>query len=124
MFIKKGTEHENSWLYNTGLGLVEDEKTLMYVFHQRTFITSKEKEMSNLYCWDGKTIFKVVVFPNPFKKIKHIVKPGQWFAVRLEKIEDQKTLTRLDSYKIESDNGIISIDDYIERKGLKKEQYV
>ena len=124
MFIKKGVEHENAWLYNTGLGLVEDEKTLMYVFHQRTFVTSKEKEMSNLYCWDGQKIFKVVVFPAPFRKIKHIVKPGQWFAVRLEKIEDKKTLTRLDSYKIESDNGIISIDDYIERKNLKKEQYV
>jgi hypothetical protein len=107
-------------LYNTGLGLVDDEKTLMYVFHQRTFMTSKDKEMSNLYCWDGQNIFKVVIFPAPFKKIKHIVKPGNWFAVRLNKIEDQKTLTRLDSYKIESDTGIISIENYIERKGLVK----
>jgi hypothetical protein len=87
-------------------------------------MTSKDKEMSNLYCWDGKSIFKIVVFPTPFKKIKSIVKPGHWFAVRLEKIEDQKTLTRLDSYKIESESGVISIENYIERKDLKKENYV
>jgi hypothetical protein len=53
-----------------------------------------------------------------------MVKPGGWYAVRLNKIEDQKTLTRLDSYKIESDSGIISIENYIERKGIKRESYV
>jgi DNA polymerase-3 subunit alpha len=124
MLRAKGMEHEYSWLYKTGLGLVDEEKTLMYVFHQRTFMTSKDKEMSNLYCWDGKSIFKIVIFPAPFKKIKNIVKPGHWFAVRLEKIEDQKTLTRLDSYKIESETGVISIENYIERKNLNKEDYV
>lgn len=118
MLRKKGLEHENGWLYKTGLGLIEDEKTLMYIFHQRTFMTSKEKEMSNIYCWDGKTIFKVVMFPQVFKKIKHIIKTDSWFAARLEKIEDKKTLTRLDSYKVESDSGIICIDDYIKMKGL------
>lgn len=124
MLRKKGLEHNYSWIYETGLGLVDDEKTLMYVFHQRTFTTSKNTEMSNLYCWDGQNIFKVVVFPVVFKKIKHLLKPGRWFAVRLEKIEDKKTLTRLDSYKIQDDRGIIGIDDYIERKGLKAPSYV
>ena len=76
--------------------------------------------MANLYCWDGRRIFKVVVFPNTLKKVKNLLKVDTWFAARLEKIEDQNTLTRLDSYKIESDSGIISIDDYIERKGLKQ----
>ena len=123
MLRKKGLEHEYSWIYKTGLGLVEDEKTLMYVFHQRTFTTSKNTEMSNLYCWDGFNIFKVVVFPVVFKKIKNLIKTNQWFAVRLEKIEDKKTLTRLDSYKIQDDRGIIGIDDYIERKKLKEDQY-
>ena len=123
MLRKKGFDHEYGWLYKTGLGLIEDEKTLMYVFHQRTFMTSKDKEMSNIYCWDGQTIFKVVMFPQAFKKIKHIVKPNSWFAARLEKIEDKKTLTRLDSYKVESDSGIISIENYIERKSLRKEDY-
>jgi len=124
MFQNKGLNHEYSWLYGTGLGLVDDEKTLMYIFHQRTFTTAKDKEMSNLYCWDGHNIFKIVVFPTVFKKIKHIIKVNSWFAVRLEKIEDKQTLTRLDSYKIESDAGIIAVENYIERKGLKKESYV
>jgi DNA polymerase-3 subunit alpha len=124
MLRAKGDSHEYAWLYETGLGFVDDEKTLMYVFHQRTFTTSKGTEMSNLYCWDGKSIFKIVVFPQAFKKIKHMVKPGGWYAVRLNKIEDQKTLTRLDSYKIESDSGIISIENYIERKGLKNDRLV
>ena len=123
MFQNKGLNHEYSWLYGTGLGLVDDEKTLMYIFHQRTFTTSKDKEMSNLYCWDGHSIFKIVVFPTVFKKIKNIIKVNSWFAVRLEKIEDKQTLTRLDSYKIESDAGIIPIDNYIERKSLRKEDY-
>jgi len=124
MKISKGKQHEQEWLYNTGLGLVNDEKTLMYVFHQRTFTTSKGTDMSNLYCWDGDSIFKVVIFPVIFKKLRHVVSVGNWYAVRLNKIEDQKTLTRLDSYKIENENGIISIDNYIERKSLKKEDYV
>jgi len=123
MLRKKGMDHEHGWLYKTGLGLIEDEKTLMYVFHQRTFITSKDKEMSNIYCWDGSNIFKVVMFPQTFKKLKHIVKPNNWFAARLEKIEDKQSLTRLDSYKVETENGIIAIDDYIVRKNVKKEDY-
>jgi len=119
MLWKKHDDHEYGWLHNTGLGYVEDEKTLMYVFNMRKFITSTKKEMANLYCWDGKRIFKVVVFPNTLKKVRHLLNTNTWFAARLEKIEDQNALTRLDSYKIESDSGIISIDDYIERKGLK-----
>jgi hypothetical protein len=80
--------------------------------------------MSNIYCWDGSNIFKVVMFPQTFKKLKHIVKPNNWFAARLEKIEDKQSLTRLDSYKVETENGIIAIDNYIERKSLRKEDYV
>lgn len=124
MFQNKGLDHDYSWLYKTGLGTVNEEKTLMYVFHQRTFMTAKDKEMSNLYCWDGERIFKIVVFPTVFKKVKHIININSWFAVRLEKIEDKQTLTRLDSYKIESDAGIIAVENYIERKGIKRESYV
>ena len=75
--------------------------------------------MANLYCWDGQSIFKVVVFPNTLKKVKHLLKVNEWFAARLEKIEDKKSLTRLDSYKVESDSGLISLQDYIQRKGIK-----
>ena len=124
MLRAKGHDHDYGWLHKTGLGTAEKEKTLMYIFHMRKFITSTEKEMANLYCWDGEKIFKVVVFPNTLKKIKGILQTKTWFAARLEKIEDQKTLTRLDSYKVESDSGIISIENYIERKGIRKEDYV
>lgn len=119
MLMKQEDNHEFGWLKEHGLGHVEDEKTIMRIFHMRKFITSTEKEMANLYCWDGQSIFKVVVFPNTLKKVKHLLKVNEWFAARLEKIEDKKSLTRLDSYKVESDSGLISLQDYIQRKGIK-----
>jgi DNA polymerase-3 subunit alpha len=120
----KADEHEHGWLLNTGLGHVSDEKTLMYIIHMRVFTTSTGKTMANLYCWDGQSIFKVVVFSKTFVKARHLLKVGSWYAARLEKIEDQKTLTRLDSYKLESDSHIITVEDYMDKKDLKKESYV
>lgn len=120
MLRQKGNNHEYNWLYETGLGHVEEEKTLMYVMHSRVFTTSKDKVMANMYCWDGKEIFKVVIFPKPYTKLKSIIKQGQWYAARLSKIEEKQTLTRMDSYKVESDSAIISIDNYIDRKNLKR----
>ncbi len=117
---QKGDNHEYNWLHETGLGYVGDEKTLMYVMHSRVFTTSKDKTMANLYCWDGKEIFKVVIFPRPYAKLKGVIKQGQWYAARLSKIEEKQTLTRMDSYKVESDSSIINIDNYIERKNLVK----
>ena len=117
---QKGDNHEYNWLYDTGLGHVDEEKTLMYVMHSRVFTTSKDKVMANMYCWDGRQIFKVVIFPRPYTKLKGIIKQGQWYAARLSKIEEKQTLTRMDSYKVESDSAIISIDNYIERKNLVK----
>ena len=120
MLRQKGNNHEYNWLYETGLGHVDEEKTLMYVMHSRVFTTSKDKVMANMYCWDGKEIFKVVIFPKPYTKLKGIIKQGQWYAARLSKIEEKQTLTRMDSYKVESDSAIISIDNYIDRKNLTK----
>ncbi len=117
---QKGDNHEYNWLYDTGLGHVDEEKTLMYVMHSRVFTTSKDKVMANMYCWDGRQIFKVVIFPRPYTKLKGIIKQGQWYAARLSKIEEKQTLTRMDSYKVESDSAIISIENYIERKNLVK----
>ena len=117
---QKGDDHEYNWLYDTGLGHVDEEKTLMYVMHSRVFTTSKDKTMANMYCWDGQQIFKVVIFPRPYTKLKGIIKQGQWYAARLSKIEEKQTLTRMDSYKVESDSAIISIENYIERKNLVK----
>lgn len=116
---EKGNNHEYSWIYETGLGHVEDEKTLMYIFHMRFFTTSTGKEMANLYCWDGQQIFKIVIFSAVFRKVKHLLTKDRWYAAKLAKIEDNKTLTRLDSYKLESERGLITIEEYIEKKGLK-----
>lgn len=115
----KGIEHDYSWLYPSGLGHVEDDKTLLYIFHTRFFTTQTGKDMANLYCWDGKQIFKIVVFPGVFGKLKSIIKKNEWFAAKLDKIEDKKTLTRLDSYKIENERSMIPIARYIDMKGLK-----
>lgn len=114
----QGNNHEYSWLYDTGLGHVNDEKTLMYVLNARVFTTSKDKVMANMYCWDGEQIFKVVIFPRTYAKLKGVIKQGQWFAARLSRIEEAQTLTRMDSYKVESDSAIISVDNYIQRKNL------
>lgn len=124
VFRKHGESHEYSWLHKTGLGYAEDEKTLMYVFHMRFFTTSTGKEMANLYAWDGRQIIKIVLFSTVFRKVKNMLKKNQWYAAKLNRIEDKKTLTRLDSYKIDSENGIISVENYIARKGISKESYV
>jgi DNA polymerase-3 subunit alpha len=121
-FIKlraKGFEHDYGWLYPSGLGDADNEKTLLYIFHTRFFTTQTGKDMANLYCWDGKQIFKIVVFPGVFGKLKSIIKKGSWYAAKLAKIEDKKTLTRLDSYKIENERAMIPIEKYIDMKGLK-----
>jgi len=115
----KGVDHDYSWLYPSGLGHVENDKTLLYIFHTRFFTTQAGKDMANLYCWDGKQIFKIVVFPGVFGKLKSIIKKNEWFAAKLDKIEDKKTLTRLDSYKIENERSMIPVAKYIEMKGLK-----
>jgi DNA polymerase-3 subunit alpha len=120
-FVKlraKAQDHEYAWLYPSGLGGADDEKTLLYIFHTRFFTTQTGKDMANLYCWDGQQIFKIVVFPGVFGKVKSIIKRGSWYAAKLAKIEDKKTLTRLDSYKIENERAMIPIAKYIDMKGL------
>lgn len=119
MLRSQGKDHQYSWLYEHELGFVGDPKTLMYVFSIRTFTTSTGKEMANMYCWDGQSIFKVVIFTAAYKKVKNLIKEKNWYAVRLEQIKDKNALVRLDSYKLENDSAIISIEDYITRKGLK-----
>lgn len=126
-FIKlraKGLEHDFGWLYPSGLGSVNNEKTLLYIFHTRFFTTQTGKDMANLYCWDGEQIFKIVLFPSVFGKLKSIIKKNTWYAAKLAKIEDKKTLTRLDSYKIENERSMIPIEQYIDMKGLKNASMV
>jgi DNA polymerase-3 subunit alpha len=115
-----GLEHEHSWLYETGLGKLGDEKTLMYVFNSRIFKTSTGKEMANLYCWDGETMFKIVIFSSVLKKVKSLIKNNQWYAVRLDLVEDKNSLGRMDSYKLSSDSSIITVENYVQRKSLVK----
>jgi DNA polymerase III alpha subunit len=96
----------------------------MYVLNARVFKTSKGKDMANMYCWDGQNLFKIVVFPSLVRKVKPIIKSDQWFAVRLDKIEDKNSLSRLDSYKLSSDTAIITVENYIQRKNLTKEGHL
>lgn len=119
MLKKQGENHPYSWLYQHDIGFVTDPKTLMYVFNVRIFTTSTGKEMASVYCWDGRQFFKIVIFANVLKKMKSKLKEGEWYAVRLSQVEDKNSLTRLDSYKLESADKIITIEEYIERKGLK-----
>jgi len=115
-----GLNHEYNWLYENGLGQVGDEKSLIYILNSRVFVTSKEKTMSNVYGWDGTSIFKIVVFPQVYSKTKGLIKVGGWYAARLSKIEDRNSLGRMDSYKLDSDSAIIGVKDYIQRKQLVK----
>ena len=120
MLKKHGIDHKYAWLYDHGIGYVSDEKTLAYIFNIRNFITSSGKEMASVYCWDGKQFFKIVVFSAVYKKVKQMLKEGEWYAVRLSKVEDKDTLNRLDSYKLEAADKIITVDDYVKRKNLVK----
>ena len=96
----------------------------MYIFNIRIFTTSKGKEMASVYCWDGRQFFKIVIFANVLKGVKSRLKENSWYAVRLSRIEDKNSLTRLDSYKLEYSDKIISVEEYIEKKNLKREQFV
>jgi DNA polymerase-3 subunit alpha len=113
-----GKDHEYSWLYNHDLGVVGDEKCLIYIFNDRMFVTSSGKEMANLYAFDGEKFVKIVVFPAIYRKLKNVIASGDWFAARLGQVDEKADLKRLDSYKIVNDTALISIKDYIQRKGL------
>jgi len=122
--MDKGMDHEYSWLYNEEMGTSESEKSLVHVFSMRTFVTAKGKSMANIYAWDGVKIIKIVIFPAVYGKVKHIISKTGWFAIKMSKIIEKESLTRLDSYKLASDSSIICIEDYIARKNLVKDTYV
>lgn len=119
-----GREHEYSWLYNHGLGDVTSEKSLLYIFSIRHFITSKGKEMANVYAWDGERMVKIVVFPTIYKKLKPLLVKNNWYAAKMSKIEDRDQLSRLDSFKFDNENSLITVDNYIERKNIQRDVYV
>ena len=121
MMKKEGMDHKYSWVYNHDIGFINDPKTMMHVFNIRSFTTSTGKEMASIYCWDGKQFFKVVVFSAVYKKVKNILKEGEWYAARLSRVEDKETLNRLDSFKLDSADKLITIEDYVKRKNIKKE---
>jgi len=120
MLMRKGKEHDYSWLYDTGLGDASAERSLLYIFSAREFTTGKGKDMSNLYAWDGERTLKIVVFPYLHGKIRHLVGKTGWHAAKLKNVKDLEAATRLDSYTLENENSLITIDNYIQRKGLIK----
>lgn len=122
--MMQGKDHEHKWLYETGLGDSKSGKSLVYVFSTRSFTTSKDKLMANIYCWDGESMLKVVIFPSLYKKLSFVLgKPG-WYAVKLNQVKNLNSFVRLDSYTFTNDNSIIPIQNYIERKGLSRMEMV
>lgn len=121
--MDEGVNHDHAWLYNEELGTSDTDKSLVYIINVRTFVTSKGKNMANIYAWDGVKILKIVLFPAVYGKVKSVVDSNKWFAIKMSKIVDKAALTRLDSYKLASDTAIITVDDYIKRKSINKELY-
>ena len=120
-FIKlkmQGINHEYAWLYNHGLGDVDNDKTLLYIFNLRIFKTSRGFDMANIYCWDGKRMFKIVVFASVLKKVKGILKQNAWYAAKIDKIDEKNPLVQIDSYKLASSDALITVNDFIKRKNL------
>jgi len=117
--MNKGKEHYNKYLYDHGLGVFGDEKALMYCFDYRVFKTSKGTKMANMYCWDGDTMSKIVIFPNLYNVFATMLSNDQWYAAKLEAISDRRTrIAKLDGYKLSTANSMIKIEDYIERKNI------
>jgi hypothetical protein len=122
-FIKlkmQGVDHQYAWLYNHGLGDVSNDKTLLYIFNLRIFKTSRGFDMGNIYCWDGKRMFKIVVFASVLKKIKGILKQNEWYAAKIDKIDEKNPLVQIDSYKLASGDALITVKDFIKRKNLQE----
>jgi len=121
-FVKlmhKGKQHHYSALYGHGLGLFGEEKSLMYCFDYRVFQTSKGTKMANMYCWDGESMSKIVIFPKLYGVFATMLSSNQWYAAKLEAITDRRTrIAKLDGYKLSTPNSMIKIEDYIERKNL------
>ena len=111
-------EHEKAWLYEHNLGTCDDERSLIYVFNIRTFVTAKGKDMANIYAWDGSRILKIVVFPFVYAKAKNIIKNVGWYAAKMSSISEKDSLSRIDSYKIDNESAIMTVDNYILRKEL------
>lgn len=127
--MDQGLNHPKSWLYGTGLHYLESgEKSLVYMFNTRTFVTAKGKEMANLYVWDGMKISKVVLFPALYPKVKSLLRGAGWYAIKTNLIDekDERTdqLGRIDSYKLDNERSLISVEDYMKMKDLKEPKYV
>jgi DNA polymerase-3 subunit alpha len=121
--MAKGKDHEYSWLYNHDIGDAKSEKSLLYVFSTRTFITSKEKVMGNVYCWDGSSIIKIVIFPSVYKKLSFVMGKTGWYAAKLNQVKNINSFVRLDSFTLLNENSLISVEDYISRKRIVRMEY-
>lgn len=116
--MDQGLDHKYSWLYNTGLGDSTAEKSLLYMLSVRSFTTSKGKEMANIYAWDGTKMLKIVLFPMIYKKVAPMIKGSGWYAAKLKDVKDHKEYSRVDSFTLDNENSLITIDSYIDRKKL------
>jgi hypothetical protein len=76
--------------------------------------------MANIYAWDGSKMLKVVLFPMIYKKISPMIKGSGWYAAKLKEVSDKKEYSRVDSFTLDNENSLITIESYISRKNLVK----
>ena len=123
--IRQGKDHEFGWVYGEGVDTAENSNTvMMYIFSVRTFTTNKGKEMACVYGWDGERFVKIVIFPALYQKIRPQLSQRGWHAAKLEEMADRNDRSRLDSYKLKNAFSLITMEDFVNRKGLKQDAKV
>jgi DNA polymerase III subunit alpha len=104
--------HDHAWLYEHGLGSMNDSKALAYVVNVRQFKTSKGQSMATVYVWDGKQFSKIVIFPHMYgryaQKLGRIERT--WVAVKPTPISNAD-----EGFKVDGTDDIIDIDDFCRR---------
>lgn len=113
--------HEYAWLREHGATTsAESEVVLMYIFSVRVFTTSKGKDMACIYGWDGERFVKVVIFPKLYTAIRNQLRGRGWHVAKLVEMDNRTNNARLDSYKLKNAFSLITAEEYISKKGLKK----
>lgn len=116
--MKSERDHEYAWIYEHGLGSASDDKSLIYIFSERNFVTSTGKTMGSMYAWDGQSLIKVALFPALYGKIARFYKGPGWYAAKLEPLKKQSPTCEFKTYTFSNDNSLLDVQSYIERRKL------
>jgi DNA polymerase III alpha subunit len=116
--VKSGMDNEWSWLYDHGLGTSSNDKSLIYVFSERNFVTSAGKTMGSMYAWDGQSFIKISIFPALYAKIMRFWNGPGWYASKLDPLKRQSEKCEFKSFTFANDNSLLDVEAYIERRKL------